>query len=200
MSDSSSEKVPTATEPQPGRVVATSGAPEPVKRLKEILTEQGVPREKAQVVLQQVTTEIIKAHAGPLPAVEDFEGYDRVCPGAARDIMNMAMHQQEHRNHMEKYEAASEFWLPVIGMAAAVVTIGACLLAGVALAFAGHTNEAISVLSGTLALTVIGAYLQRGKSAKEDTPPPEPTRTGPLTRREKRERASIVRRNLINRQ
>jgi hypothetical protein len=96
---------------------------------------------------------------------EDFEGYDRVCPGAARDIMNMAMHQ-EHRNHMEKYEAHSEFWLPVIGMGAAFLTIGACLLAGVVLAFTGHTNEAISVLSGTLALTVIGAYLQRGNRPK----------------------------------
>lgn len=198
MSDSSSEKAPIVTE-QPGRSVATNVAPEPVERLKEILERQGVRVDpaKAQIVLQQVTTEIVKAHAGPLPAVEDFAGYEQVCPGSAKEILDMAVRQQQHRHHMEKYDAHSEFWLPVIGMGAAIAVIVAMFVAGVILALSGHENLAIGVLSGTGLVTIVGAFLQRGKS---ETPAPSPPqRTGPLTKREKRERASQARKNIINR-
>ena len=200
MLESSSERVPTVTEPQ-GRPVATSDAPEPAQRLKQILERQGVRVDpaKAQIVLQQVTTEIIKAHAGPLPAVDDYAGYDQVCPGSAREILDMAVRQQKHSHHMDKYNAGSEFWLPVIGIGAAVAIVVAMLAAGVYLAMNGHENLAIGVLSGTGIVTVIGAFLQRGKT-EEPAPAPPPPRTGrQLSRRERRERAAQARKNILNR-
>jgi uncharacterized membrane protein len=202
MSESSLEKVPTPIE-HPGRAVATNGAPEPsAARLKEILEQQGlrVDPAKAQIVLQQVKTEIIKAHVGPLPAVEDFAGYEEVCPGSAREILDMAVRQQKHRHYMDRYSAGSEFWLPVIGIGAAVVTVVAMFAAGVWLAFGGHEGLAIGVLSGTGIVTVVGAFLQRGKTTEQSTQPsPGTARTGRLSRRERRERAAQVRKNILNR-
>jgi len=97
---------------------------------------------------------------------------------------------------MERYNAHSEFWLPVIGIGAAVSIVIAMLAAGVYLAFNGHENLAIGVLSGTGIVTVVGAFLQRGKTEEPaPPPPPPPPRTGHLTRRERRERAAQARKN-----
>ena len=197
MSDSSSEKAPTAIE-QPGRAVATANAAsEPsVTKLKEILENQGFRLDpaKASVVLQQVRTEIVKAHTGPLPTVEDFAGYNQVCPGSAQEILDMAVRQQKHSHHMDKYNAGSEFWLPVIGISAAVAIVISMFIAGVYLALNGHENLAIGVLSGTGIVTVVGAFLQRSKAEEPATAPPPPPRTGTgLTKRERRERAAQAR-------
>jgi uncharacterized membrane protein len=204
MSDSSSEKAPTATEQEPGRAVATTGAaPElSVTKIKEILESQGlrVDPAKASVVLQQVRTEIVKAHIGPLPTVEDFAGYNEVCPGSAQEILDMAVRQQKHSHHMDKYGAGSEFWLPVIGIAAAVTIVVGMFAAGVYLAMNGHENLAIGVLSGTGIVTVVGAFLQRGKTEDHPAPSPPPARPeAPLTRRQRRERAAQARKNQLNR-
>jgi uncharacterized membrane protein len=190
MSDNSSDKVPTPIEAS-GQVVATSGAPSP-----EILTKlerAGVPGHIIQSIIKMET----RSHAGPLPSVETYEGYERVCPGAAREILEMAVRQQAHNHHMERYTSHSEFWLPVIGIAAAVATIISMFTAGFYLALNGHENLAIGVLSGTGLVTVVGAFMQRGKSEEPATPEPVRT-TGKLTRRERRERQ--IRKNLINRQ
>ena len=56
------------------------------------------------------------SHEGPLPSVEMFAGYEKVCSGAARDILDMAKTAQSHQNYMQRYAASSEFWLPVIGI------------------------------------------------------------------------------------
>lgn len=152
---------------------------------------------KAQIVLQQVTTEIVKAHHGPLPSVEDFAGYDGVCPGSAREIMDMAVRQQKHNHTMDLYNASSEFWLPVIGIAAAVTVVVGMFAAGVYLALNGHENLAIAVLSGTGIVTVVGAFLQRGKDDPKPADLP-PAKTG-QSRKQRRERESQQRKNIINR-
>ena len=197
MLDSSSEKGPTSTE-QAEAPIPANVAPETVKQLTRILERQGLDRAKAEVVVQEVKTEIIRAHAGPLPSVETFAGYEEVCPGSAREILDMAVRQQKHRHHIESYAASSEFWLPVIGIGAAVSIVATMFVAGVYLAMNGHENLAIGVLSGTGIVTVVGAFLQRGK-ADEAKPAAEPQeRSRHMSRRERRERSSQVRKNIIN--
>ena len=106
----------------------------------------------------------------------------------------MAVRQQKHSHHMDKYNAGSEFWLPVIGISAAVAIVISMFIAGVYLALNGHENLAIGVLSGTGIVTVVGAFLQRSKAEEPATAPPPPPRTGTgLTKRERRERAAQAR-------
>jgi uncharacterized membrane protein len=174
MSDNSSSRVPTPTE-QPEQSVAISDVPDPsTERLARILEKQGVPPGKANFVIQQVTTEIIKAHHGPLPAVEDFAGYDRVYPGSARQILDMAVRQQQHSHRMDIYNAGCEFWIPVLGIGAAALIVVGMLAAGVYLAMNNHENLAIGVFSGTGIATVVGSFLQRRKTEELLPPPPPP--------------------------
>jgi len=192
MSDNSLEKVPTPTG-APGQAVATNGAPN-AELLTRKLERAGISGD----VIQLIKMEVTRSHTGPLPTVETYEGYERVCPGSAREILDMAVRQQKHSNDMERYNAHSEFWLPVIGICAAVSIVIAMFTAGVYLAFNGHEHLAVGVLSGTGIVTAVGAFLQRGKT-EEPTPPPTPQRTGNLTRRERRERAAQARKNMLNR-
>jgi uncharacterized membrane protein len=172
MSDGSSNRAPTPTAP-PGQIVATNDGPDPsTERLAKILEKQGIPPGKADFVIQQFTTEIIKAHRGPLPAVDDFAGYDRVCPGSAREILDMAIRQQQHSHRMDQYNASCEFWIPVLGIGAALLIVIGMLAAAVYLAMNDHEKLAIGIFSGTGIATVIGAVLQRRKD--EDNPPPPP--------------------------
>jgi uncharacterized membrane protein len=192
MSENSSGKVPAPTPPA-GQAVATNG-----DRNAEILTRKleraGVPGD----VIQLIKMEVTRSHTGPLPTVETYEGYERVCPGSAREILDMAVRQQSHSHHMDRYTAHSEFWLPVIGICAAISIVISMFIAGVYLALNGHENLAIGVLSGTGIVTVVGAFLQRGR-AEEPASTPTPRPTGNLTRREKRERAAQARKNMLNR-
>lgn len=192
MSESSSENLPTPT----GQVSAppeTKSAEEALKDIARLLEREGVSSSKRNYVIERVTTEM-RAHRGPLPAVEDFEGYDEVCPGAAKEILGMAVRQQGHAHWMDRYNAQSEFWLPIAGIAATVLVVAATLCIGTYLAINGHENLAIGVFSGTGVVAIGGAFLQRKKAEEAERPSPSPEPTRKLTRRERRERASELRR------
>jgi uncharacterized membrane protein len=177
MSDSSSGQVPTRTVAAAPQSPAKNGPSENViepQVLEQILAQQGISPGKAGVVIQQITTEIRRMHAGPLPSVEDYRGYEEVCPGAARDILDMAIRQQKHHNSVERTAVICDFLLPVIGILAAVFVIGGLLGAGVYLAMNGHERLAVAAISGTGAATIVGAFLQRKKTKKaEDKKPQE---------------------------
>lgn len=175
MSDSSSGQVPTRTAPAAQQQPAKTSQPEfqvppvPPDVLEAILRKQGLPPAKAGIVIEQIT-EIQRLHSGPLPTVEDYQGYENVCPGAARDILDMAIRQQRHHNAIEKMAVVGDFLLPVIGIIAALAVIGALLYAGVYLAVKGFEGLSLAVLSGTGIATVAGAFLQKKRSKKPDEP------------------------------
>jgi uncharacterized membrane protein len=187
MSDSSSGKAPTTTSLAPAGT-QTSPAPDPIlpETVAQILASQGVPPGKVGVLVQQITTEVQhRLHAGPIPPVEDFRGYNDVCPGAARDILDMAMRQQRHRHFVEKLGALADFILPVLGLIAAVAVIAAMLGAGVYLALHGFEKLAFAVISGTGLATVGGAFLQSWKPKKKDAPPPVASKSQPTGKKRK---------------
>lgn len=50
--------------------------------------------EKVVRTVQRVT--IQKRHRGPLPSADEFAAYEAVFPGAAKEILDMAVRQQKH--------------------------------------------------------------------------------------------------------
>lgn len=50
----------------------------------------------------------VTAHSGPLPAVEDFAGYERVVPGAGDRILTMAERQQDGRLEHNRAQAEKD--------------------------------------------------------------------------------------------
>src|SRR5262245_54204147 len=90
----------------------------------EILTKEGMSGPQAAQISREITVEMQRLHIGPLPTVEDFKGYDKACPGAARDILNMAIRAQKHAHWIEKVGVIAGVVLPIIGVIAAVAVIG----------------------------------------------------------------------------
>lgn len=184
MSGDSSGQVPTLTKQPEQPAAINSAAENSVEGLTQFLESQGLPPAKASFVIERVTTEI-RSHKGPLPSVDDFAGYDRVCPGSAREILDMAVRQQQHNHQMDRYNASCEFWLPVTGILVAALIIVGMLSAGVYLAMNDHENLAIGVFSGTGIATVAGAFLQRRRSEDQPQSPP-PVAPGPGTPKERK--------------
>lgn len=48
------------------------------------------------------TTLVATAHIGPLPTPEDLAAYEKVSPGLAKLIADMAQKEQDHRHECEK--------------------------------------------------------------------------------------------------
>jgi len=49
-----------------------------------------------------------KLHQGPLPAPEDLQRYEQMCPGAAERIIRMAETEQAHRHAQERKALESD--------------------------------------------------------------------------------------------
>jgi len=161
MSVNSSGPAPNATSAgtdPPGDLRSQSG--EVIKDVTGELITAGLPVERASVVARLVVTRIHK-HAGPLPSVSDFAGYEDVCPGAARDILDMAIRQQQHNNAMDRSELAWEAALKLVGMAVALLSFAGMIYGAVEAARLGHDNVAIAILTGAGMLGVGGLFLRQ---------------------------------------
>ncbi len=153
-----------------------------IEDVKGTLVKEGLKPEKADRVVQRIAA-IITAehHVGPLPTVKTFEGYERVCKGSARDIVDMAIRQQKHINSVEKIHAYAGLVLPLFGMLAAVCVIGMMVWAAFQLAMDGHEWIAGVVIAGTSFAAIVGQFLQRDRKPAATVLPEAP--------RQKRKRA-----------
>ncbi|MCR9966056.1 DUF2335 domain-containing protein [Vibrio antiquarius] len=75
------------------------GVGEVIKKTPEV---ERILREHPEVAgaLLQVTTQT--HFSGPLPPPDIMKGYEDICPGAARDILDMAKNDAEHIRQMQK--------------------------------------------------------------------------------------------------
>lgn len=49
----------------------------------------------------EISRQVTFARSAPLPPPQEFEGFERILPGSAERILNMAEAQQFHQHHME---------------------------------------------------------------------------------------------------
>lgn len=126
----------------------------------------------------------VTAHAGPMPAPDTLDGYERVLPGSAERILRMAEKQQEgrlqlermqlqadidHRNEMAQIQRAvhrGSFISDYIGQAFGVIVALACV--GFA-AYAGIWKENWIVAALFLSLPVVG-IVQAVRGMKQKPP------------------------------
>lgn len=96
---------------------------DPKKR--EIEAELGplLRPEKRKQGIQLVSMMVEKYHSGPLPCPEDFEEYDRILPGAAERIFQLAEREQRHRHEQEAKIVRHEFAGRYVGQIGALVAL-----------------------------------------------------------------------------
>jgi uncharacterized membrane protein len=137
--------------------------------------------------LDPKTRQVVEAyafsfHSGPLPPAKLLQQYEQVCPGAARDIVDMAKAEQANRHHCNRVEASAITRGQIFG----VLSFALAMVATGFLAYMGAPVAAGTM--GTAAISVFGgAYLlSRHKSAPKEperTKPPQPPKRRPKGRR-----------------
>lgn len=148
--------------PPPSGKGVTRTAPEGTEAGSANAGEHSAILRKNGASPDQIDAILTVSRSGPLPSVQEFEGYDRVCPGAARDILDMARAQQKHVHFIEKLEA----FYPYLGQIVAVLIFALWLGAIVWLASLGFAYTASALAAGTGAIGVLG-ILMRWRDAKQ---------------------------------
>lgn len=148
-----------------------------VDRLEHELQENPDPELVERVVQSPILkqTFIAEMHQGPLPPAHAMADYDRVLPGAAERIMQMAEREQSHRHSVQQEQLTQSKFLATsymqqdtlgkkMGFSIAVLVLAiACLMA-----LLGHEVLAGILagldLVGLSAVFVIGKVLSRDDS------------------------------------
>lgn len=104
----------------------------------------------------------MKHHRGPLPAPEDFGQYERVLPGSARQIVDMAIRSLDGRIRAGEREQdladsfqAKDFQEARLGQIFAFIIAMTAILGGIALIAAGHDWPGTTLVGATLLAMVV---------------------------------------------
>jgi len=85
-------------------------------------------------------------YQGPIPPVEEFEGYERVLPGAADRILQMAEHQAAHRQALERRVLTGDLLKSMMGTVLAYITFGGAMFGAVSLLLNDKPIESLVAL------------------------------------------------------
>lgn len=154
---------PPSTDPQPGVI----------ESVQEELQKGGVGPEKAARMARVIVTRLETFHSGPLPPVSDFAGYEQICPGAARDILEMAKSDLAHHQSMERWHVIGDLLLKVLGLLSAIAIVGGMLAAALYAALNGHDGLAVTIASGT-GLSMVAGVFVRARMTKRTQPQQQP--------------------------
>lgn len=149
-----------------------SGELQVIEHVKEDLLKSGIRKDQAPIVATKVVRTVESYHSGPLPSVREFAGYEEICPGAARDILDMAIRDQEHEHRMDSGRLYGGIFLKVCGMISVLAVLGMMIGGAIYAAQIGHENLGIAIASGTgLALvTGVVARIILGRDASKEKP------------------------------
>jgi len=112
--------------------------------------------------------------SGPLPAVEEFAGYESIHNGAAGKILDMAMSAQKHRQWIEKWDQFFDFILRLIGILSVATLIAGVIYVTYQAAISDH--PVLSGIFGTSGILAIGGSL-RHYLLQKNNPLPQQQKT-----------------------
>lgn len=120
-----------------------------------------LPSSKSEKAGVPATVTTAVAYSGPLPDPHTFEYYERVFPGAAKEIIEMAKSEQKHRHGMDSKQWVSH----LLGQVFAFLLCLAGILAGWNLIYAGKQLTGFSVFLGSIGSLVAAAIITGKRKA-----------------------------------
>ena len=134
----------------------------------------------ARLVLTQTVS---KYHSGPLPPAEELEHLERVLPGAANRVFEMAEREQQHRHTMGETIIKKEFALRGRGQFLAILAMSLLLATVGYLAYLGDTKSAawlgVMTIVGVVGILVTGKYIESRSEEAEEALQEKPQKTLP---------------------
>ena len=125
-----------------------SQVPESPKDVNAVL--ESLPKEKREVIEGILVAMEQKAFTGPIPAPEDFAGYENVLPGAADRILGMSEDNSRHRKEMEKAIVEKDYKLKLLGYIIGAILIAMFGIFALLLGMNGHDE-----LAGKIGVTTV---------------------------------------------
>lgn len=152
-----------------------------IENVKVDLVKSGVSKAQAPQLATRVVQTVASYHSGPLPSVNEFNGYEQICPGAARDILDMAKSDQAHQQLMDGRHFYGEMTLKIIGMIVVVLILLIMIGGSIFAATLGFEKLAIVIASGSGLALVAGVAVRillgrQPKTVKSPQPVAKPTR------------------------
>lgn len=152
-----------------------------VEKVKERLVTSGVRKEQAPRLAEQVVEIATSYHSGPLPPASEFAGYEDVCEGAARDILDMAKSRQAHVQFIEKVHAVGELALQLATIFSAVILVLGMIAGSIFASMYADKALGYEIAAGSGIALVIGPLIRAVFKPNEKTKPSQPQK--PLKKR-----------------
>ncbi len=129
--------------------------------------ERLMDRPELAGIMMQVT----HTRSGPLPDADELARYERVSPGFAREIMDMAKAEQKHRHEHYKAGQSGAIWRDRLGQIFAMASV--LVFAGIAYEMIQH--EAYGWATGLLGVELV-ALTSVFIIGRKDKPNPKQTK------------------------
>jgi uncharacterized membrane protein len=140
-----------------------------IARVRDALVDAGVQQQTAERASVRVVHEFAsRYHSGPLPPADVFSEYEAICPGAAREILDMAVREQAHSHSMDRDALRSEVQYRKLSIIAASLIVVSMIGAATVCAVTGHEYAAVA-LGGAAALSTLAGVFVRGRNLFDET-------------------------------
>lgn len=117
-----------------------------------------------------------------VPPAREFAGYEEICPGAARDILDMAKNEQSHRARMETGMLRGEIFLKSLTIVVAFGIICVMTFGAIYAAAFGYEIVGITIASGS-GLALVAGVIARIFFGKPNKPIPQSLPSKPSKKR-----------------
>lgn len=124
-----------------------------------------------RVAQREIAVSRREIHSGPLPHPRQLEEYDRVVPGAAERIIQMAETQSHHRQTLERKVINSRSRDSLLGIISAfIITMTIILLGGYIIVNSDRLDGQLigTLLTGLGISGIVGTFIYGTRSARKE--------------------------------
>lgn len=119
-----------------------------------------------------VMMQVSHTRSGPLPDPEELSRYEKVSPGFAREILEMAKSEQSHRHTQNKKSLSGAIWKDRIGQIFALVCVFVFAYIATIMISNGAYGYATTLL-GVELVALTGVFLAGRKDKNPETKKPQ---------------------------
>ena len=137
--------------------------------MKDQPQKQSLPSIESAKIQNLIHQEMLSlGFSGPIPPPQMLEAYNKILPGAAERILNMAEKQSAHRQNMEKTIVLSDTRNSHLGLVFAFILVFTSISAGTFLTYIGKEGTGLTTIIGAIT-SVVAIFIYRKRIQKKNS-------------------------------